>query len=83
MKYLNMRSNSSTARSAMVEYLLSTTPAELTSMWTGELYACSAASKSDFTCAGSDTSALMDMAEFGEEELISAATVSAAVELEV
>jgi len=63
------------------------TPALLTKMWTGELNTSWALSKRDFTWVGSDTSARTVMASglLGETEaeLISEATRSAWVELEV
>ena len=47
---------------AIVGYLESLIPAELTRIWTGELNASSALSKRDLTWVGSDTSARTVMA---------------------
>ena len=83
---LKVLSKSSREVSAMVGYLESPTPAELTRMWGGQLKACSAESKRDFTWVGSETSAwkMTARGEEGEEEaLISAATSSAWALLEV
>lgn len=72
---------------AIVGNLESIAPALLTKMWTGKLNVSSALSKSDLTWVGSETSARSVMARgvLGEEELelISVATRSACVELEV
>ena len=79
-----IRSKLSTVVFAMVGYLASRTPAELTRMWTGDLKASSAELKRDFTPAGSDTSARTVMARrVVWLALISAATESAWLELEV
>ena len=83
---LKILSKSSKEVLAMVGYLASRTPAELTRMWGGELKICSAVSKRDLTWVGSETSAWQMMArgeEGEEEELISAATSSAWALLDV
>lgn len=86
--HLKILSKSSTEVLAIVGYLESITPAELTMMWTGELNTSWALSKRDLTWVGSETSARTVMASgvFGEqeeEELIWEATRSAWAELEV
>ncbi|KVH90620.1 hypothetical protein Ccrd_007360 [Cynara cardunculus var. scolymus] len=61
-------------------------PAEFTRIYSGESKADSAASKRDFTCVGSDTSALKEIARGDSDwelELISETTRSAWVELEL
>lgn len=76
---------------AIVGYLESVIPAELTKIWTGELNASSALSKRDLSWVGSDTSArtviargvLLFLREEDDELLIWEATSSASwVELE-
>lgn len=76
---------------AIVGYLESVIPAELTKIWTGELNASSALSKRDLSWVGSDTSArtviargvLLLLREEDDDLLIWEATSSASwVELE-